>query len=152
MTNIIHRIGIKAPPANVYAAVSTVEGIARWWTAASTGRSERGGQVQVRFHAPTGTEIGAMTFVLHTLTPDREVRWRLTAGPQEWVDTEVTFELSQEGDMTILLFGHRGWREASEFTAHCSMKWATFLLSLRDWVETGQGRPAPHDLKIDNWN
>jgi hypothetical protein len=44
------------------------------------------------------------------------------------------------------------WREAVEFTAHCSMKWATFLLSLRAFVETGNGKPAPDDLKIDNWN
>jgi len=54
--------------------------------------------------------------------------------------------------MTVLLFGHRNWREPIEFTAHCSMKWAVFLLSLRDFVETGKGRPSPDDLKIDNWN
>jgi hypothetical protein len=59
---------------------------------------------------------------------------------------------TQDGDMTVLLFGHRNWREPIEFTAHCSMKWAVFLLSLRDFVETGKGRPSPNDLKIDNWN
>jgi hypothetical protein len=32
------------------------------------------------------------------------------------------------------------------------MKWATFLLSLRELLETGKGRPSPDDLKIDNWN
>jgi hypothetical protein len=32
------------------------------------------------------------------------------------------------------------------------MKWATFLLSLRQLVETGSGRPAPDDLKIDDFN
>jgi hypothetical protein len=32
------------------------------------------------------------------------------------------------------------------------MKWATFLLSLREWVETGAGRPSPYDLKIDDHN
>ena len=36
--------------------------------------------------------------------------------------------------------------------AHCSTKWATFLLSLRDLVETGKGKPAPADLKISNWH
>ena len=36
--------------------------------------------------------------------------------------------------------------------AHCSMKWATFLLSLKELVETGRGKPSPEDLKIDNWN
>ena len=34
----------------------------------------------------------------------------------------------------------RHWREDGEFRAHCSTKWASFLLSLRDLVETGRGR------------
>ena len=64
----------------------------------------------------------------------------------------MTFALSRDGEYTIVLFGHRNWREAVEFTAHCSMKWATFLLSLRQLLETGKGKPSPEDLKIDNWN
>jgi hypothetical protein len=32
------------------------------------------------------------------------------------------------------------------------MKWATFMLSLKDLVEKGQGRPSPRDVKIDDWN
>lgn len=86
------------------------------------------------------------------LKPVNEVQWRVTAGPPEWIGTHVTFTLTREGEYTIVLFGHRNWREAVEFTAHCSMKWATFLLSLRSLVETGRGRPSPEDLKIDNWN
>jgi hypothetical protein len=70
----------------------------------------------------------------------------------EWIGTDVTFSLSQADGQTVIVFGHRNWREAVEFTAHCSMKWATFLLSLRELVETGRGRPSPDDLKIDNWN
>jgi len=54
--------------------------------------------------------------------------------------------------LTIVLFAHKNWREAVEFYAHCSMKWATFLLSLKEFVEAGKGRPAPADVKIDNWN
>jgi hypothetical protein len=50
------------------------------------------------------------------------------------------------------MFGHRKWREEVEFMSHCSTKWGTFLLSLRDMVETGSGRPAPHDLRIGNWH
>jgi len=34
--------------------------------------------------------------------------------------------------------------------AHFSTKWATFLLSLRDLVETGKGSPAPDDLQVGN--
>lgn len=64
----------------------------------------------------------------------------------------MTFDLRQDGENTLIIFGHRNWREAGEFMAHCSMKWATFLLSLRALLETGAGLPSPVDLKIDNWN
>jgi hypothetical protein len=80
------------------------------------------------------------------------VHWRVIAGPEEWVGTDVIFTLSQEGEYTIVLFGHKNWRDANEFTAHCSMKWATFLLSLRELVESGKGKPSPQDVKIDDWN
>jgi uncharacterized protein YndB with AHSA1/START domain len=152
MVDIIHRIGIKAPLAKVYAAVSTVEGVGGWWTRETTGESKPGGSMDVRFRSPTGAEIGHMTFVFHKLNPEKEVQWRCTAGPNEWVGTDVTFTLSRDGDTTIVQFGHRNWKEAGEFMAHCSMKWAVFLLSLRQLVETGKGQPAPDDLKIDNWN
>lgn len=48
--------------------------------------------------------------------------------------------------------GHRNWREAVEFTEHCSTKWATFMLSLKDLVETGNGKPAPNDVWISVWH
>lgn len=152
MPDIVHRIGIKAPIAKVYAAVSTVEGVAGWWTRETTGSAAQGGTVSVRFTSPDGSEKGRMEFEITKLDPHKEVRWRVRSGPEEWVGTDVTFDLSQDGDMTLIIFGHRNWKEQVEFMAHCSMKWATFLLSLRELVETGRGRPSPDDLKIDNWN
>jgi hypothetical protein len=35
--------------------------------------------------------------------------------------------------------------------SHCSTKWATFLLSLVELVQSGSARPYPHELKISNW-
>jgi len=135
----------------VHAALSTVAGVAGWWTKETSSESKSGNAIQVVFHSKTGDEIGSAKFELLKSTSE-EVVWRFSAGPQEWIGTDVTFSLSQQGESTIVLFGHRNWREAVEFTAHCSMKWATFLLSLRQLVETGVGQPAPHDLKIDDWN
>jgi len=86
------------------------------------------------------------------LDQDKQVHWRCTSGPKEWIGTDITFDLAQEGDYTVVLFGHRNWREAVEFMAHCSTKWATFLMSLKEFAETGKGKPAPNDVKIDNWN
>lgn len=152
MVDIIHRVGIRAPIEKVYSAVATTEGVAGWWTRETTGDATPGGTIDVRFLTPAGDEVGQMTMEVTALEPDTRVQWRVVAGPEEWIGTDVTFELTREGGYTILLFGHRNWREAVEFTAHCSMKWATFLLSLRQFVETGTGKPSPDDLKIDNWN
>jgi uncharacterized protein YndB with AHSA1/START domain len=152
MADIIHRVGIKAPISNVYAAVSTVEGVANWWTKETTGVAKPGDTIDVRFLSPSGTEIGAMTMDVLTLEPHKRAHWRFKKGPAEWIGTDVTFDLYQDGDYTILLFGHRNWREPVEFMAHCSMKWATFMLSLKELVETGRGKPSPNDMKIDNWN
>lgn len=151
MIDIIHRIGIKAPAAEVYRAVATVEGVAGWWTEETTGDASVGGTINVCFR-DDGVEKGRMDLEVLELSPSKEVRWRVTEGPPEWLGTDVTFSLSQQDEYTVLLFGHRNWREAVEFTAHCSTKWATFLLSLRALVETGRGNPSPDDLKIDNWN
>lgn len=151
MVDIIHRIGIKAPVSQVHAALSTVAGVAGWWTKETSGESKPSTAMRVIFHSKAGDEIGKAQFELLKSSIE-EVVWRFTAGPEEWVGTDVTFALTQQGDSTIVLFGHRNWREAVEFTAHCSMKWATFLLSLRQLVETGTGQPSPDDLKIDNWN
>lgn len=152
MVDIVHRIGIRAPATRVYEAVATVNGVTEWWTRDASGTATKGGTVDTRFVGPDGRELGRISFEMHSLDPGRRVCWRFTDGPCEWLGTEATFELAEAGEMTIVTFGHRSWTEPVEFMAHCSMKWAVFLWSLRELVETGKGRPAPEDIKIDNWN
>jgi len=152
MVDIVHRVGIKAPISKVYAGLSTIEGLAGWWTRTTTGSAKVGGTIVFRFLTEKGDEVGVMEMDVLEQVPDRKVRWRVKSGPAEWVGTHIEFTLSQQGDYTIVLFGHRDWREEVEFTAHCTTKWATFLLSLRDLVETGQGKPAPDDIRISDWH
>jgi uncharacterized protein YndB with AHSA1/START domain len=150
--NIVHRIGVKAPASKVYDALATIEGLAGWWTERTTGSSKVGGSVAFMFHTPDGKEIGGFTMDVLELTPEQRVCWRVKDGPPEWVGTDIEFHLSRQDDHTIVMFAHRKWREEVEFMAHCSTKWATFLLSLRDFAESGKGQPSPNDLKIGNWH
>ena len=152
MIDIIHRVGIRTSVEKVYAALSTVDGIGGWWTQQTSGVSEPGARIALEFHSPDGSKVGDIGMTVVDLEPGKHVHWRFLSGPREWIDTDATFELAQDGEWTIVRFGHRRWREASEFTEHCSTKWATFLLSLKDFVETGRGRPAPADLWIGNWH
>ena len=152
MTDIIHRVGIKASSERVYQALTTIDGIAGWWTQHTSGISEIGHTIVVQFLSPEGKELGSMHMEVKVLDPGKKVQWYITKGPEEWIGTDVIFELHEEEDFTIVLFGHRNWQQEVEFTAHCSMKWAVFMLSLKELIETGKGRPSPHDIKIDNWN
>jgi hypothetical protein len=152
MVDIIHRVGMKVSASSVYAAVATVEGVAAWWSRETTGTSKVGGSMKARFLTPGGEEIGTIGWKVTALDPDRKVQWRITEGPPEWIGTDVVFEVHREGDWTLLKFGHRNWREEVDFMGHCSTKWAVFLMSLKELVETGTGKPSPVDVKIDSWN
>jgi hypothetical protein len=57
-------------------------------------------------------------------------------------------QLDWKEDQTFVVFKHAHWKEPVEFMHHCSTKWATFLLSLRDLLETSDGRAIPNDVKI----
>jgi uncharacterized protein YndB with AHSA1/START domain len=152
MVDIVHRVGVKAPASQVYAALATIDGLSGWWTTATTGQAIVGGDIAFRFHKENGEEIGGFDMDVLELVPEQRVHWRVRSGPAEWVGTDIEFTLSRQDEHTIVMFGHRNWREEVEFMGHCSTKWATFLLSLRDLVETGSGRPAPNDLRISNWH
>jgi uncharacterized protein YndB with AHSA1/START domain len=152
MVDIIHRIGIRSSAEQVYKALSTIEGLSNWWSQEVKGDERIGGKIEFTFRSETGDIKGQMVMEVQKLNAEKNIRWRCIDGPPEWIDTEITFDLSQQDDQVIILFGHRNWHEAVEFTAHCSMKWAVFLLSLREYVESGKGKPSPLDLKIDNWN
>lgn len=152
MPDIIHRIGIKANPEAVFQALSTLEGLTGWWTTDTTGDPRPGGALTFTFLTASGDVLGRMVFAVDAISQVSAVRWSCVDGFPDWVGTSVTFDLSVQDGQTIVIFGHRGWAEASESMAHCSMKWAVFLLSLRALVETGKGLPSPTDLKIDNWN
>src|ERR1041385_3794827 len=132
MPDIIHRIGIKAKADKVYAALATTKGVAGWWTKETTGLSKVGGSLTFTFRTKKGGHLGEMKADVKELKPNKRVQWRITSGPEEWLGTDITFDLTEADGMTIVIFGHRNWKRAVEFMAHCSMKWAVFLLSLRE--------------------
>jgi len=147
MVDILHRVGMKsASPDEVYAALTTIEGLSGWWATDTKGQTEVGGTLEFRFE-PGGFDIKVLE-----LSPAERVRWEVIDGPAEWIGTTVRWDLKQAGDYTIVLFAHEGWKEPVEFMYHCSTKWATFLVSLKQLVETGTGAPEPYDLKISDWH
>jgi uncharacterized protein YndB with AHSA1/START domain len=149
MVDILHRIGVVTPtPDKVYDALTTTEGLAGWWTDDTSGTGgEVGGVLEFRF-----PPVGGFDMEVVDVRPSEGVTWRVVQGPDEWVGTTIDWTLRQDGDYTIVLFEHRGWKEPVEFMHHCSTKWGSFLMSLKSLVETGKGAPAPRDVQISDWH
>ena len=147
MVDILHRVGTRTPaPQQVYDALTTVDGLAGWWTEDTKGSAAVGGVLAFRF------DQGGFDMEVVDARPSEHVTWRVLDGPAEWIGTTVEWDLRQDGDFTIVLFSHRGWEEPVEFMHHCSTKWGSFLLSLKAFVETGQGAPAPRDVRVSDWH
>lgn len=147
MADILHRIGVqKSSPDAVYSALTTLDGLAGWWAQNTTGDTGVGGVIEFRF-GPGGIDMA-----VRELVPGKLVCWEVTGGPDEWIGTAVRWDLRQDGDYTIVIFAHQGWRETGEFMHHCSTKWATFLMSLKQLLETGEGAPDPRDVSISDWH
>ena len=151
MADILHRVGFKAPIEKVYQALTDRDRLAGWWTRRTQGDSKVGSVVKFRF-TTDGKEIGGFDMKVLELLPNQRVLWEVVDGPPEWVGTTISFDLKMDEDWAILIFKHMGWKEPVEFMHHCSTQWATFLLSLRDMIETDTGRPDPNDLKVSNWH
>jgi len=156
-TAIRHRLGIDAEPAEVFARLATEDGLRRWWTQDVRGRSAVGDQLSFHFGAPDRYCVMEVC----ELTPDERVVWRCVDGPQEWIDTRFLFEMRPADDSgdakrqdleTVLLFTNDGWREPVEFMHHCTTKWASYLIGLKQDLEVDGGRPFPNDVKLSGWD
>jgi len=146
VVDILHKVGIKSASRDeVYRALTTVQGLSGWWTTDTQGQSKVGEVLRFRFHG------GGFDMKVLELRPGEHVLWQVVDGPVEWIGTQVSFDLKQQGDWSIVLFKHQGWKEPVEFMHHCSTKWGVFLLSLKSLLETGEGAPHPNDIKLDSW-
>jgi hypothetical protein len=79
----------------------------------------------------------------------RSSRWSRTtsfAGAASAIGTELFFELVPGKKCTVLRFSHRRWLEATDFLRFCSVRWAIYLVSLKNLLETGKGMPWPREV------
>jgi uncharacterized protein YndB with AHSA1/START domain len=154
MNGIFHKVGINAPAEAVYRALATQSGLANWWTKEVGGAFASGGEAQAGQKIHFGFGQHFIDMQVQTLEPANRVAWECCGGPDDWIGSHIEFNLrpAEGREMTLVYFRHSDWKTESDFTAHCSMKWAVFLLSLKNLIETGRGQPAPDDIKIDDWN
>jgi uncharacterized protein YndB with AHSA1/START domain len=143
---IYHSVGIKATPDAVYQALTDTKKLAGWWTSDTRGNGSKVGSTLEFWFGEF-----CQKFEVTALMPGALVRWKAADdGMDEWTGTEISFELETDDDQCFVNFIHSGWKNNKEMLPHCSTKWAVFMLSLKDLLEKGKGRPAPDDLEINH--
>lgn len=145
MAEIFHKIGIACTPDKVFDALTTNDGLSQWWTNDTSGAGGPGSIIKFRFDG-MGPDFEVIELKNNAL-----VRWRHSGKiPEAWMGTEISFQLIPNSKQTYVLFLHSNWKERTDFMGHCSTKWAVFLLSLKEAIETGKGKPFPYDIHIDH--
>lgn len=134
-TDIRINVVIKSTPKKVYSAVTTQEGLESWWCKQTTARPEPGFVNAFTF----GKFRNEMRII--ALVPNKKVEWKCIDSIEEWIGTDVSFDLEEKEGNTILRFAHAGWRAATDTFAGCTYDWAMFMRSLKSFCETGTGTP-----------
>jgi uncharacterized protein YndB with AHSA1/START domain len=135
---------IAAPADAVFDALTTLEGLAGWWTPV-TGDGLAGGDLTFSFGP-------ASEAVMRVDAAERGVgvRWtNLACIVEDWVGTTMHFDIKAlpEGG-TELRFRHAGLTPRLECYSDCKSGWDHFLPSLRAYVETGVGNPNQSEADL----
>jgi uncharacterized protein YndB with AHSA1/START domain len=165
MPDIRQELIIGAPVEQVFAAITTQEGLAGWWTPKVTATPERDSIARFGFGPDYVKQMKIVA-----LDHPTSLGWLCIAGAEEWVGTALTFrltggdrpsllqshpeaagqlqQLGPSGPATLLSFSHADWRAYTPMFAECSYTWGRFLRGLKLLCETGTGLPTPHEHAV----
>ena len=142
--DLMFRVGIKGSIDAIYEALTQPVKLAGWWASRAVGTPNVGAAIDLAF-----TGIDGLSFIVRDLEPYRLANFECVAGPRAWRGTRLRFELQSQSEQVFVTLTHANLvRSDQDSFLYFSTKWPVYLLSLKDFVETGKGRPYPHDTKI----
>jgi uncharacterized protein YndB with AHSA1/START domain len=131
-------------PEEAFAAINNPHG---WWSENIDGDTDRlGAEFKYSFQ-----DVHRAAFKITEFVPNQKVVWHVMDNyfnfikdKNEWIDTDVVFEIVANGDKTEVRFTHVGLVPAYECYDVCSNAWGTYISrSLRDLITMGKGHPNP---------
>ncbi|HZI24614.1 MAG TPA: SRPBCC domain-containing protein [Chryseolinea sp.] len=142
-------ITVKATPRHVFESINNVS---KWWTENFKGQSENlNDEFTVRFF----NDIHVSTQKLVEVIPDKKVVWLVTdcnlnfvEDKKEWINTKISFEISEKDNKTQIHFTHIGLDPGFECFNDCSNAWGQYVQSLSNLITSGKGNPTPKDAVI----
>lgn len=138
MSNIRFEFDIEAPIEQVYEALTEKSGLQGWWTRDVSIEAGEGSPARFGF----GNQ-GEFNFTVAKLDENQHVKWDVVQGAPDWGGTYITFDLEASDNGTKVHFAHRNFATEDGSFASVSYNWAYFMMSLKSYLETGEGTPVP---------
>lgn len=137
MQKIIHVLTIKSDPNKVFEAIATAEGLSQWWSTNVRSEEKIGGIVDFTF-----VEDFNPNMKITALQRPLQVKWECVAGHEPWEDNKFSFKLTEDNGLTQLIFIQEYAKEISdEAYGVYNYNWAYYLHSLKQYCESGEGKP-----------
>lgn len=143
MTSLTLVRRIRARPSIVFEAMTTAEGIARWWgpdlepVLHAQSDPRQGGTYRVRFRTRDGLEHESSGEFLEVTPPTRFVMsWRWTGGLEDPGESRVEVTLRAVAEGTEITFTHARLHDEDTRRSH-EDGWSGSLGKLAAWLEGG---------------
>lgn len=145
-------ITVNATAADVYQALTT--GYDHWWTSTQGKKFQKAGD-SIKFTFPPN--ISDWTLQATSLIPDKQVILECIeanhiildkpgSSKEEWLGTTMAWDITANGDTTIIDFTHNGLVPQLDCYEVCSAGWDHFFMdSLQAYLNTGKGKPHSAD-------
>lgn len=137
-------------PKQVFDAINNPRG---WWSEAIEGDTNKLG-AEFNYHYQ---DVHRASFKITEFVPDQRVVWHVvdnyfnfTKDKNEWIGTDVVFEIVPKGSQTEVRFTHVGLVPDYECYDVCANAWGSYITgSLRSLITTGKGQPNPIEAVVD---
>ena len=136
MVHIRHNVLIDCKPEKIFEALTTKNGIQGWWTIDTVIEPKIGSTAEFIFGSRYHNKMK-----ITDLQPGKRVAWSCYEGDREWIGTDFTFDLEEKEGETLLRFGQNNWNAQTDFYAYCNFQWGKYMVSLKNYCETGIGKP-----------
>lgn len=136
-------INVTATPETVFKAITSE--IDKWWTTSSNEALVVGDKLEVRF--------GKTTYKVMSVTkssPNEAIDWKVEEAnigheglfkKNEWVGTTINWTIEGSSNGSNIFFTHTGLVPSFECYDVCQGGWNYFLMSLKNFLNTGKGTP-----------
>jgi len=133
MADSLHQITIEANERTLYQALTTDEGISGWWTRRCELANQEGESSYFWFGEQRPTR-----FVMRSqkMLPNKRIFLVCTDGPEEWIGTELWWEIQPlQDDKCQLDFKHMNWKRDDGLFPEWNSIWGKLMTQLKHYCE-----------------